>query len=51
MGRGNESCSNVSGHMSYMVKNVKNLLRNQKADDLETLYAGSGARVLPSLFK
>ena len=35
----------------YMVKTLKNLLRNQKADDLETWYAASGARVLPSLFK
>ena len=41
-------------HMAAMPiygKNRKNLLRNQKADDLETLYAGSGAQVLPSLFK
>ena len=31
---------------------LKNLfLRNQKADDLETWYAASGAWVLPSLFK
>ena len=29
----------------------KNLLRNQKADDPETLYAGSGPQVLPSLLK
>ena len=30
-------------------KNFKNLLlRNQKADDLETLYAASGAWVLPN---
>ena len=28
----------------------KNPLRNQKADDLETWYAASGARVLPSLY-
>ena len=38
----------------YMVKtlNLKSLLlRNQTADDLETLYAASGAQVLPSLFK
>ena len=35
----------------YMVKTLKNLLRNQKADDLETWYAALGARVLPSLFK
>ena len=50
-------CSNGFGHMTNMaampiqVKTVKNLLKNQIADDLETLYAGSGARVLPSLFK
>ena len=37
--------------MSIYGKNRKNRLRNQKADDLETLYAGWGARVLPSLFK
>ena len=36
----------------YMVKTLKNLLlRKQKADDLETWYAASGAWVLPSLFK
>ena len=36
----------------YMVKTLKNLLLwNQKADDLETWYAASDARVLPSLFK
>ena len=36
----------------HMVKTLKNLLlRNQKADDLETWYAASGARVLPNLFK
>ena len=51
-------CSNGPGHMTkmaaipYMVETFKNLLlRNQKADDLETWYAASGARVLPSLFK
>ena len=27
----------------YMVKSLKNLLQNQKADDLETWYAASGA--------
>ena len=33
-------------------KNLKNLLlRNQKADDLETWYATLGAQVLPNLFK
>ena len=33
----------------FMVKSLKNfLLRNQKADDLETWYAVSGARVLPN---
>ena len=37
----------------YIVKTLKNLLlRNQKADDLETWYAASGTtRALPSLFK
>ena len=36
----------------YMVKTLKNLLlRNQKADDLDTWYAALGARVLPILFK
>ena len=30
-----------------MVKNLKNLLRNQEADDLETWYTASGTRVLP----
>ena len=33
-------------------KTLKNLiLRNQMANDLETWYAASGARVLPNLFK
>ena len=31
-------------------KNLKKLLRNQKADNLETKYAALDARVLPSLF-
>ena len=35
----------------YMVKTLKYLLQNQKANDLETQYAASGALVLPSLFK
>ena len=36
----------------YMVKTLKNLLLwNQTADDLETWYAASGPRILPSLFK
>ena len=35
----------------YMVKTLKNLLWNQKTDDLETWYAAWSARVLPSLFK
>ena len=36
----------------YIVKTLKNLLlRNQKAYDLETWYAASGGRLLPSLFK
>ena len=36
----------------YGVKTFKNLLRwNRKADDLETCFAASSTRVLPSLFK
>ena len=36
----------------YMVKTLKNLLlRNEKADDLETWYAALGAQVLPNSFK
>ena len=35
----------------YIVKTLKNLLRNQKADDLETWCASSGARVLQNLLK
>ena len=34
-----------------MVKTLKNLLRNQKADDFETWYVASTAWVLPSLFE
>ena len=35
-----------------MVKTLKNLLlRNQRADDLETWYAASGAQVLQNLVK
>ena len=50
-------CSNGPGHMTKMAdmliygKNFKNLLWNQKADDLESWCATSGARVLPSLLK
>ena len=45
------------GHMTKMTavpiydKNLKNLLRNQKAYDLETCYVALSVRVLPSLFK
>ena len=57
---GKKDCSNGPGHMTKMAampkrvygKNLKkNLLRNQKADDLETWYAASSVQVLPSLFK
>ena len=56
---GTKVCSNGQGHMTkmaampiYIVKPLKNLLlQNQKADDLESWYAASGARVLISLFK
>ena len=30
-----------------MVKNFKNFLRNQEADDLETWFTASGTRALP----
>ena len=56
--RGTKVCSNGPGHMTKMAtmpiygKNLKNLLlRNQKADDLETWYAASGVQVLPCSFK
>ena len=55
---GTKVCSNGPGHMTKMAtmpiygKKLKNLLLlNQKADDLETWYAASGARVLSNLFK
>ena len=55
---GTKVCSNGPGHMTkvaampYMVKTLKNLLLwNRKADDLETWYALSGARVQPNLLK
>ena len=55
---GTNVCSNGPGHMTKMVampiygKNLKNLLlRNQKADDLESWHASSGARVLTNLLK
>ena len=57
MGWGNESLFKRSwshdkmATLPYMVKTLKNLLQNQKADDLETWYAAAGARVLLSLFK
>ena len=54
---GTKVFSNDPGHMTKMAampingKNLKNLLlRNQKTDDLETWYAASASRVLPSLF-
>ena len=55
---GTKVCSNGPDYMIRMAampiygKNLKNLLlQNHKADDFEILYAISGARVLPSLFK
>ena len=54
---GTKVYSNGPVHMTKMAampiygKNLKNLLRNQKADDLETWYAALGARLLPNLFK
>ena len=35
----------------FAKKYFQNLLWNRKADELETWYAASGARVLPSLYK
>ena len=57
--RGTKVCSNGSGHMTKMAtmpiyaNNLKKnlLLWNQKADDLESWYALSGARVPPNLLK
>ena len=56
--RGMKVCSNGPGHMTKIAtmpiygKNLKHLLLwNQKADDIETWYASSGARVLPSLLR
>ena len=60
MGWGNESLFKRSwSHVQdgrhvhiIMVKTIKNLLLlDQNADGLETWYAASGVRVLPSLFK
>ena len=55
MGWGNESLFNGPGHLTkvaampiYGKKLTNPLLRNQKADDLETWYAASGDQVLPS---
>ena len=51
---GTKVCSHGPGHktnmaaMSSMVKTFKNLLWNQKADDLESWYSAWGTRVLPS---
>ena len=54
---GTKVCSNGPGHITKVAAmpiygTLKNLLLwNQKADDLETSYASSGARVLSSLLK
>ena len=55
---GMKVCSNGPGHMTNIAtmpiygKTLKNLLLwNQTADDLESWYAASDTRVLPSLFK
>ena len=54
---GMEVTPNGLGHMTkiapcpYMVKMFKNLLLNQKADDLETWYESFGTQVLPNLSK
>ena len=43
--------TNIAAMLIYVVKTLKNLLWNQKADDLESWYAALGNWVLPSLFK
>ena len=55
---GKKVCSNGPGHMTKMAamtvcgKNLKKFSPpEQKAHDLETWYAASGARVLPNMFK
>ena len=51
---GTKVCSNGPGHMTKIAGKPiygKNLLRNQKADNFETWYEASGARVLLNLFK
>ena len=47
--RGTKVCSNGSGHMAKMA--TMPICGLKKAYDLETWYAASDARVLPSLFK
>ena len=58
MGWGMKYSANGPGHMTNMAampiysKYLENLLLwKQKAYDLETLYAASGTRILPTLFK
>ena len=55
---GTKVCLNGPGHMATMAAMAiygKNLKKSSslepKADDLESLYAASGTRVVPSLFK
>ena len=51
---GTKVCSNGPGHMTKMATMPiygKNLLKNQKADDLGTWYVAFGVLGLPSLFK
>ena len=55
---GTKVCSNGPGHMTKMAatptygkNHKKSSSPEKKADDLESWYVASGARVLPSLFK
>ena len=54
---GMKVCSNGPGHMTKMAampiygENIKKSSPEPKANNIETWYAASGARVLPSLFK
>ena len=48
--RGTKVCTNGPGYITKMAA-MPFFSGTKKADDLETWYAASGARVVPSLFK
>ena len=62
MEAGTKVCSNGPSHMPDMAAMQQNMIKlckklenlflwNQKANDLETLYAASSTQLLPGLFK